>query len=197
MENTANMVEKAIIKAMELHQGQIRKGDGKIPYLVHPIEVGIIVARYTNSPALISAAILHDTVEDCGYQLSELEKDFGTEVKDLVSCLSEDKSIADWTERKKENLKRLRECKDAFFIKTADVLANVNSLVSAIREEGASVWSHFNSSKTQKLEYYRAILNETEEFLPKKHIEELVSALKDLEYSEFLEKKSGVGFDLE
>jgi len=66
-----NLVEKALIKAIELHKGQVRKGDGKIPYVVHPIEVGIIVARYTNNPELVASAILHDTVEDCNYSLGE------------------------------------------------------------------------------------------------------------------------------
>jgi GTP diphosphokinase / guanosine-3',5'-bis(diphosphate) 3'-diphosphatase len=197
MENLNSLVEKAIIKAMELHAGQVRKGHGNIPYVVHPIEVGIIVARYTNNPTLIAAAILHDTIEDCHYTLAELENDFGTEAKELVSCLTEDKSIADWTARKAENIKRLRENRDAYFIKSVDALANISSLVSAIKEEGAIVWSRFNAPKEKKMEYYRLILNDTEEFLPKKHIEELVSSLKDLEYSEFLTKKQGLGYDLE
>jgi GTP diphosphokinase / guanosine-3',5'-bis(diphosphate) 3'-diphosphatase len=196
MEYAFNMVQKAIVKAVELHKGQFRKGDGKMPYIVHAIEVGFIVTRYTNNTDLIAAAILHDTVEDCGYKLSDLENDFGGEVKNLVSCLSEDKSIKDWTERKKENLQRLKGNQDASFIKSADALSNVNSLVTAIKEEGPAIWSRFNSTKDQQLEYYRTILRETEDFLPKKHIEELVSALKDLEYSEFIAKKSGVGYDL-
>jgi (p)ppGpp synthase/HD superfamily hydrolase len=228
------MVTKAIIKAVELHNGQIRKGGGNaggardgadrgaaggandaganhgaggagandaaldatdalaadtpnarpIPYIVHPLEVGFIVSRYSSSPEFIAAAILHDTVEDCDYTITQLEKDFGPEVKELVSRLSEDKSIKDWSERKQENLKRLRENRDALFIKSADALANMNSLIEAIREEGPEVWSRFNAGKAQKLAYFRAILDASEEFLPRKHLEEIVSAIKDLEYSE-------------
>ncbi len=192
--NNTNLVEKALTKAIELHKGQVRKGDGKIPYVVHPLEVGIIIARYTTSPELVAAAILHDTVEDCQYPLEDIEQEFGGEVKNLVSSLTEDKSITDWIERKNENLKRLRLNQDAYFIKSADALANMRSLLAAVKEEGSIVWSRFNAPKDKKMEYFKVILQDTEDFLPKKFLEEYVSALKDLEYSEFLEKKTALGF---
>jgi (p)ppGpp synthase/HD superfamily hydrolase len=194
MTNTTNLVERALVKAVELHKGQVRKGDGKIPYVVHPIEVGIIIARYTTSPELVAAGILHDTVEDSKYTLEEIEAEFGSEVKNLVALLTEDKSIADWAARKNENIGRLRMNNDAYIIKSADALANMRSLLAAIEEEGSIVWSRFNATKVQKMEYFKIILQGTEELLPKKHIEEYVSALKDLEYSEFLERKTAIGF---
>ena len=63
--------------------------------------------------------------------------------------------------------------------------------------EGDVVWSRFNTHKEMKMEYFKAILQDTENFLPVKFLEEYVSALKDLEYSEFLEKKSALGFVVE
>ncbi len=192
--DTINIVGKAIMKAIEFHKGQFRKGNGKVPYVVHPLEVGIIVARYTTGSELITAAILHDTVEDSKYSIEELESEFGGEVKNLVSSLTEDKSIADWVDRKNENLRRLRTNQDAYFIKSVDALANMHSLLSAIKEEGSVVWTQFHAPKDKEMEYFKVILQDTEDFLPKKHIEEYVSALKDLEYSEFLEKNTALGF---
>ncbi len=197
MDTSNNLVEKALTKAIELHKGQVRKGDGKIPYVVHPLEVGIIVARYTNDSELVAAAILHDTAEDCDYSLADIEQEFGNVVKDLVATLTEDKSIEDWIERKNEYLKRLRLNQNAYFIKSADALANMRSLIAVLRDEGAIVWSRFNAPKDKKMEYFKVILQDTEDFLPKKFLEEYVSALKDLEYSEFLEKKSALGFNEE
>ena len=197
MNNTYNLVEKALTKAIELHTGQVRKGNGKIPYVVHPLEVGIIVARYTNSPGLVAAAILHDTVEDCNYPVEDLEEEFGSEVKNLVGLLTEDKSMADWAERKTEHIFRLRTNQDAYFIKSADALANMRSLVEVLKDEGALVWDRFSAPKDKKMEYFKVILQDTEEFLPKKFLEEYVCALKDLEYSEFFEKKTGFGFAAE
>ena len=194
MENTQNLVEKALTKAIELHKGQVRKGDGKIPYVVHPLEVGIIVARYTTSPELVAAAILHDTLEDCEYTADQLEQDFNTEIKELVSILTEDKGQETWADRKAENIVRLRTNQNAYFIKAADALANMRSLISALKEDGAKVWDRFNAPKSRKMEYLKTILEDTEEMLPKKFLEEYVAALKDLEYSELIEKKHPLGF---
>ena len=57
------MVEKAVIFAAKAHEGAFRKAT-KIPYIVHPIEAGAIAASITSDEEVISAAILHDTLED-------------------------------------------------------------------------------------------------------------------------------------
>ena len=58
------MVQKAIDFATKVHEGQYRKGTDR-PYIVHPMEVGKIVSTMTQDEEIISAAILHDTIEDC------------------------------------------------------------------------------------------------------------------------------------
>jgi hypothetical protein len=79
----------------------------------------------------------------------------------------------------------------------------MNSLILAIRTDGSEVWSRFNASKQDKLDYFRAVLDLSEEILPRKHLEEMVSALKDLEYSEYWgawegpERPTKMGYGLE
>ena len=58
------VVKKAIAFATQAHEGQFRKGTTR-PFIVHPLEVGQIVATLTEDEEIISAAFLHDTVEDC------------------------------------------------------------------------------------------------------------------------------------
>ena len=58
------MINKAIEFATRAHAGQFRKGTRR-PYIVHPIEVGDIVSTMTQDEEIISAAVLHDTIEDC------------------------------------------------------------------------------------------------------------------------------------
>ena len=53
------MIDKAITFATKAHEGQFRKGT-KLPYIVHPLEVGVIVSRMTQDKEVIAAAILHD-----------------------------------------------------------------------------------------------------------------------------------------
>jgi len=193
MDTTNNIIERAIAKAMELHSGQTRKGGGDIPYAAHALEVGIIVARYTHSPEMVAAAILHDVLEESDYTAEELSEEFGEDVKNWVVLLTEDARIKDWGERKQENINRLRQDNDVYFIKSADALANMRSLVAALYAEGSVVWSRFNAPKDMKMRQFAVILNDTENFLPKKHLEEYVSILKDLEYSDLVQK-STLGF---
>ena len=77
------MVEKAIIFASEAHKGMLRKGTD-IPYIVHPMEAGAIAASITSDKEIISAAILHDTLEDTSVTAEDIEREFGKEVLRLL-----------------------------------------------------------------------------------------------------------------
>jgi (p)ppGpp synthase/HD superfamily hydrolase len=75
-----NMVQKAIDFATKVHEGQYRKGTDR-PYIVHPMEVGKIVSTMTQDEEIISAAILHDTIEDCeGVDANVLKEMFSARV---------------------------------------------------------------------------------------------------------------------
>ncbi len=58
-------VERALRMAQEAHSGQKRKGDGSVPYIVHPIHAALILARAGADEITILAGVLHDVVEDC------------------------------------------------------------------------------------------------------------------------------------
>lgn len=190
-----NITQKAILKAMTIHEGQIRKGDGTTPYILHPLEVGIILSRYTSNPVLIAAAILHDVLEDGDIKIEELRNEFGSEVTDLVSTLTEDKTITDWAERKGENLSRLANNKTAYIIKTVDALANMRDLFTAIESSGEKVWEKFNAPKQLKMNYFEKILEDVKDNMPNDLLKDYVSALKDLEYSDLITpKESNFGF---
>ena len=76
------VIYKALYKAMELHSGQVRKtGD---PYINHPIGAASILASYGLDYEVVSAALLHDTIEDTSYTLDDCEKDFGKNIARLV-----------------------------------------------------------------------------------------------------------------
>ena len=181
-----NLIQKAILKAMEIHKGEVRKGDGKTPYVLHPIEVGIILSHYTTDENLISAAILHDIVETGKATIEEIKNEFGEEIAKLVEALTENGTIQNWTERKGENIGRLRNFKDAYIIKAADSLANMKDLISAIENEGENVWNKFNAPKGLKMAYFTMILEDLEKILPIDLLKNYISTLKDLEYSHLI-----------
>ena len=80
------IVKKAYAKAKELHFYQKRK-DGT-PYLSHPVEVAIILAELQFDEDAICAALLHDTIEDCGYTFEQMEKEFNHNIAVAVDCVS-------------------------------------------------------------------------------------------------------------
>ena len=80
------LILKAILFAVDKHQGQMRKsGD---PYVTHVIEVAIMLAQLRVGPATICAGLLHDTVEDCGVSKDEIKKQFSAEIATIVESVT-------------------------------------------------------------------------------------------------------------
>jgi len=81
------LLGRAYDVAAQCHQGQKRlSGD---PYITHPAAVARILARLgAVDDQVLCAAILHDTVEDTPYTMSELRRDFGAGVAAMVAQLT-------------------------------------------------------------------------------------------------------------
>jgi len=77
-----SVIERAYATAERAHRGQSRKSGE--PYITHPVAVAQILADLGLGPKAVSAALLHDTVEDTDYSLDELRGDFGDEIAMLV-----------------------------------------------------------------------------------------------------------------
>ena len=69
-----SLVVRAAAFAAHRHGDQKRKGELKLPYITHPLEVARILIEEAgeDDPVVIAAAILHDTVEDAGVTVAEL-----------------------------------------------------------------------------------------------------------------------------
>lgn len=80
-------VERAFAFADEKHKGQYRKGGDE--YIVHPLDVALILAKLDLEPDVVCGAILHDTMEDCGVSKAEIAEKFGANVADIVDSVSE------------------------------------------------------------------------------------------------------------
>ena len=85
-QSSTSLIEKAYKTAKVLHKDQLRK-DGK-PYISHPVEVALILAELGFGENVVSAALLHDVVEDCGFTYEDIKTQFNEEVADLVDCVS-------------------------------------------------------------------------------------------------------------
>lgn len=154
------MVNRAIEFATKAHAGQLRKGT-KRPYIVHPIEVGDIVSTMTRDEEIISAAILHDTIEDCeGVTKEVLAEQFSERVAAIVAQESEDKS-KNWVERKTATIKHLGEAPiEVKMIGLADKLSNMRDINRDYPVCGEELWKRFRmQSKSMIGWYYKGIQN--------------------------------------
>ncbi|PRC92617.1 HD domain [Solimicrobium silvestre] len=123
--------------ARDAHKNQVRKYTGN-PYADHLAEVAGIVATVavivtiTQSVTInemIATAWLHDCVEGCGVELSEIEQLFGLKVALGVSGLS-DMETGNRAERKQKSRDRLAACSSWIqTIKCADLISNTSSIV--------------------------------------------------------------------
>ena len=96
-------VERALIFAARKHEGQTRKGSDT-PYITHPVAVAAMVHEAGGGEDAVVAALLHDTVEDCGGLpvLEEIRTTFGETVAAIVDALTDsyDQDREKWQVRK-------------------------------------------------------------------------------------------------
>ena len=125
-----NLVLKATQFAALKHCDQRRK-DGKTPYIIHPISVAMILSEIGSIEDLeiLSAALLHDTLEDTDTSAHELDKNFGSRVRIIVEELT-DNDMLTFSQSKQmqiENAPYLS--KDATLVRIADKISNVSDVI--------------------------------------------------------------------
>ncbi len=129
------LIRRAFDVAVDAHKEQRRKSGE--PYVMHPIAVAKIVAHDIGLDATsISAALLHDVVEDTSYNLQDLEQIFGETIAKIVdgltkiSNLKNEIHISHQAENFRKMLLTLNEDVRVIIIKIADRLHNMRTMGS-------------------------------------------------------------------
>jgi hypothetical protein len=148
---------KFATKTHEVYQKQKRKGKD-IPYITHPLTVGLILARAGADEDTVVAGILHDTIEDsiATKKVSKemLIKKFGQSVAELVLSVTEENKELSWQERKQQALEHIQTFShQSLLLKSADILANTNELIADHSKDGDQVFERFNAPKMPILEH--------------------------------------------
>lgn len=152
--------EKAIRFAVEAHQGQVRKGCGE-PYIIHPLTVGMLLLDEGCSELVVTAGILHDTVEDTHISLEQIQQEFGNRVKKLVTAVTEPDKTLPWQERKEHTIQSIKTADlDVRMIICADKLHNIDSMISEYNLIGEELWAKFRGDKEAQKWYYQSIVSE-------------------------------------
>jgi (p)ppGpp synthase/HD superfamily hydrolase len=149
------VIERALAAAIAAHHGQVRKGIEATPYVVHPLHVALILARWGMDDDVIVAGLLHDTVEDRAdrWTPARVEQEYGAHVAGLVAQLTEDKSKS-WEERKRFGIDHVPHMSpQAATVKAADKLHNLQTLVIQLRSnpDATEVWAGFRGGRERTL----------------------------------------------
>lgn len=151
--NDNALFEQAILFAVEHHAGAVRKTSFH-PYIIHPLETMQILYSMQADIHLLTAAVLHDTVEDTDATLDEIYQKFGEIIGALVEAHTEDKRLS-WMERKQHTLEMLPHASsDVQMMILADKVSNMRSIANDYQRLGEVFWESFNAPKEKQKWYY-------------------------------------------
>lgn len=130
MRNAVIEIARAYHFAATRHVDHRRKGESAEPYVNHLTEVAQLVAVATDGddPALVVAAILHDTIEDTATTREDLICLFGDDVAELVAEVTDDKSLPKQMRKDLQIAHAAQASPRAQIIKIADKISNLRSL---------------------------------------------------------------------
>jgi len=150
-----DLIRLAFDFALEAHQGQKRL-NGE-PYINHCLETAITLAEMKADQTTIIAGLLHDVPEDTDFSLVDIEKNFGSEVANLVTGITKLGKIKyRGIDRYAENLRKMfismAEDFRVILIKMADRIHNLKTLQALPKEKAQRI-------ALETLEIYAPIAN--------------------------------------
>jgi len=179
-------LQDAVALALELHQGQTRKGTGKVPYVTHLFAVASLVGEHGGGEAEVIAALLHDGPEDQGGQatLDRVRNEFGEVVADIVAGCTD--TLEDpkppWRPRKQAFIDQMEhQTRSVHLVSCADKLHNARCTLTDIREEGPDVWKQFSGQRDDTLWYYKSLIAVYDRHFDSPLVRALAEVVHDLE----------------
>ena len=176
-----HQTSKALLLMKKYHEGQVRKGKDRVPYIAHPLLIAChALALGLKDDDLLAAALLHDVVEDCGVTADML--DVNDRVREAVQLVSfEQKDGESKHDAKVRYYENMKDNKRAAMVKLLDRCNNVSHMASGfnktkiadyIDETEELVFPLLDHVKHTYPEYYNAV------FLLKYQMLSVMEALK-------------------
>jgi guanosine-3',5'-bis(diphosphate) 3'-pyrophosphohydrolase len=125
-QNPSDLWQRASLLAGRCHRHQLRK-DKQTPYITHPLRVALTLSNlfHISDTVVLSAALLHDVLEDTDGEYDDIEEACGSEVAELVSCLTKDSRLRE-AQRDEEYQNRMANADwRVRLIKAADIYDNL------------------------------------------------------------------------
>ena len=131
----AAKVKQALRVAYRAHRSQMRKSGE--PFIIHPVEVALLLSGMKMDAETVMAGLLHDTVEDTDLTFEQVEGMFGLEVRNIVEGETKVSKLpklafADYADEQAENLRQMfiamTDDYRIIIVKLADRLHNMRTL---------------------------------------------------------------------
>jgi (p)ppGpp synthase/HD superfamily hydrolase len=147
------------------HEGQRRKGDGRLPYFVHPLGVALITSQMTSDEDMICAAFLHDIEEEVPpeiYSRGDMLLDFGDDVVHIVDILTKNPTIKGWRQTKDSQIATLQDtdCEGALVVGLADKSDNAQATIDSYALHGEETWDRFGGGRDGQLWWFQTLHDE-------------------------------------
>ena len=115
------------------HRRQRRKDLEASPYINHPIALARVlsVEAGLSDPVLLSAAVLHDTLEDTETTYEELKERFGAGVAAVVLEVTDDQTLPKKERKRLQVAHAARLSRRAKLVKLADKICNVRDVAAS------------------------------------------------------------------
>lgn len=149
MKRDISRLLQAATFAANRHRNQKRKDVAYTPYINHPLAVAELLAGVgqVTDIDLLSAALLHDTVEDTDTSLDEILEQFGTQIHQLVAEVTDDKRLPKLRRKQLQIETAPHKSDQAKQLKIADKICNIRD----IDKESPREWTR--DRKTQYLDW--------------------------------------------
>ena len=146
-----DLVRRAYRFADQAHLGQWRKSGE--PYITHPIAVAGQCAEWKLDAQALSAALLHDAMEDCGVTKEDLVEQFGPQVAHLVDGLTKLDKVQ-FTTREENQAESFRKMLLAMAKDIRVILIKLADRTHNMRTMGDMPRSKWHRIATETLEIY-------------------------------------------
>ena len=120
-----------IAYATEMHRGQRRKGRHGEPYINHCLRVASTLSTDGgyNDVVLLSAAILHDTIEDTPATVDDINERFGALIAKVVAEVTDDDRLPYQARRAQQSERAATLSSRAKLVRLADKIDNVRDIL--------------------------------------------------------------------
>ncbi len=133
MEDSTGVILAALQFAAHKHRDQRRKDLEASPYINHPIALANVLwgEGRVHDPAVICAALLHDTIEDTETTAGEIREHFGPEIARIVEEVSDDKDLDKATRKRLQIEHAPHISREAKLVKLADKICNLRDMAAS------------------------------------------------------------------